>query len=262
MSDQPVLLDVDAGVARIRFNRPAALNASDAPLAAAFLAACRAIAQRDDVRAVVLSGEGKGFMAGGDVGGMVAALPDADRFIAALLDGLHPALLLLTAMDAPVIASLHGAVAGAGASIALAADLAIAADDTKLNLAYTKIGATPDAGSTWTLPRLVGLRRALEIALLSDTVAAPDALRLGLVNAVVPRAELASATDALARRIAAGPTKAYGKVKRLMRDSFEHTLAEQLDVERATFLEITRSADFREGITAFSEKRTPSFGGR
>ncbi len=258
----PVLLDVREGVARIRFNRPAALNAIDQALADRFLAACRAIAARDDVRVVVIGGEGRGFMAGGDVARMRESLPAADAFVASLLASIHPALALLAELDAPVVASLHGAVAGAGAGIALAADLALAADDTRINLAYTGIGGTPDAACTWNLPRLVGLRKAMEIALLSDTVDAPEALRLGLVNRVVPAAALEAETMALATRLARGPTGAYGRVKRLLRASFGRDMRQQMDAERDAFCAAARSVDFAEGINAFAARRKPAFVGR
>ena len=260
-SDDPVLFDVADGVATIRFNRPGALNALDEALAAGFLQACRQAADRGDVRAVVIGGEGRGFMAGGDVARMVQALPRADTVIDALLDCLEPALVILSEMTAPVIASVHGAVAGAGASLMLAADLAIAADDTRINLAYSAIGATPDAASTWTLPRLVGLRRSMEIALLSEPIGADDALALGLVNRVVPRSALAAETDRLTRRLASGPTLAYGRIKRLLRGSFDRTMQQQMACERTAFRESTATADFAEGTRAFIEKRRPRFTG-
>lgn len=261
-SSVPVLFDVADGVARIRFNRPSALNAIDEALARAFLTACEDIVRRDDIRAVVMSGEGKGFMAGGDVARMVEAVPNAVSFIDALLDALEPALLLLADIDAPVVASVHGAVAGAGLSLMLAADFAIAADDAKFNLAYSAIGATPDASGTWTLPRAVGLRRAMQMALLSDTYSAADALAIGLVYKVVPRGELATATDILVRRLASGPTLAYGRIKRLLRGSLGHTVEQQMSLERAAFHESTLTADFKEGTAAFAGKRKPDFTGK
>jgi 2-(1,2-epoxy-1,2-dihydrophenyl)acetyl-CoA isomerase len=260
-ANDPILFDVADGVARIRFNRPQALNAIDEALARAFLAACREIASRSDVRVVVLSGEGKGFMAGGDVARMVQTTPSADTLVDTLLDCIDPALLHLTDLPAPVVASVHGAVAGAGVGIMLAADLAIAADDTRINLGYAAIGATPDATATWALPRVVGLRRSLEMALLSDTYGASDALALGLVNRVVPRAELASATDAIVRRLASGPTLAYGRIKKLLRGSFDRTMEQQMGSERMAFREICGTADFKEGTLAFVTKRRPNFTG-
>ena len=256
-----VLFDIAEGVARIRFNRPSALNAINEAMAGRFLAVCEEIARRDDIRVVVMSGEGKGFMAGGDVARMVEVAPNAGAIVDALLDGIEPALLILADIAAPVIASVHGAVAGAGVSMMLAADLAIASDDAKFNLAYSAIGATPDASGTWTLPRAVGLRRAMEIALLSDTYSATDALALGLVNKVVPRAELAAATDALARRLVSGPTLAYGRIKKLLRGSVDRTVEQQMKLERAAFHESTLTADFKEGTAAFVGKRKPKFTG-
>jgi len=154
------------------------------------------------------------------------------------------------------------AVAGAGLSVALAADFVVAADDAKFTMAYTRIGTTPDGSGTFSLPRIVGLRKALELTLLSDPVDAAEALRLGLVNKVVPAADLARETDALARRLAAGPTAAYGRVKHLLRASFSHTLSEQLHAEREAFIASAGTADFAEGVAAFVNKRPPHFEGR
>jgi 2-(1,2-epoxy-1,2-dihydrophenyl)acetyl-CoA isomerase len=260
-SDDVVLLDVKDGIARIRFNRPGALNAIDEAIARAFLSACEAVSQRSDVRVVVLSGAGRAFMAGGDVRRMHEAGANAATLVNALLGLINPALLLLADLPVPVLASVHGAVAGAGVGVALAADLAIAADDTQFNLAYARIGATPDVGTTWVLPRVVGLRRALEMALLSETYDAAEALRLGFVNRVVPRAALDAETDALARRLAAGPTLAYGRAKRLFRAAFDARLPQQLEAERAAFIESTRTADYLEGVSAFVDKRPPRFTG-
>lgn len=259
--DDVVLLNVEDGIARIRFNRPAALNAIDEGVAHGFLVACEAVSQRSDVRVVVMSGAGRAFMAGGDVRKMREAGANAAPLVDGLLSQLNPALLLLTNLPVPVLASLNGAVAGAGVGVALAADLAIAADDLQLNLAYARIGATPDAGATWMLPRLVGLRRALEMALLTGTYDAAEALRLGLVNRVVPSAALEAETDALACKLASGPTLAHGRAKHLMRAAFDATLAEQLEAERITFKESTRTADYMEGVAAFVEKRPPRFSG-
>ncbi|MFG1295431.1 enoyl-CoA hydratase/isomerase family protein [Xanthobacter variabilis] len=257
----PVLLDVAEGIARIRFNRPDVLNALDEASILAWKAAVDRVAQDDTVRVVVLSGEGRAFLAGGDVGRFHAAGADAPQVAAAIIDPFHQAMLTLAGLSAPVIASVQGAVAGAGLSVAIAADLVVAADDAKFTMAYTRIGTTPDGSGTFSLPRIVGLRKAMELTLLSDLVDAAEALRLGLVNKVVPAADLARETELLARRLAAGPTAAYGRVKHLLRSSFSHTLSEQLHAEREAFIASTGTFDFAEGAAAFVGKRPPRFEG-
>ena len=249
-------------MAWLRLNRPNVLNAIDEASSAAFRDACRALAEEGGVRAVVLSGNGRGFMAGGDLGRFRAEPDRAAGVAATIIDSLHEGLLILESLQAPVIASVHGPIAGAGMSLAMAADLCIAADDAKFTLAYARIGTTPDGSGTYHLPRIVGLRKAMELALLAETIDAQEALRLGLVNRVVPAADLARETEALARRIAEGPTAAYGHIKQLMRGSLTNTLSAQLAAERASFCASAGTEDFREGITAFFEKRKANFNGR
>ncbi|MFZ5510919.1 MAG: enoyl-CoA hydratase/isomerase family protein [Pseudomonadota bacterium] len=249
----------DGAIAHLRFNRPGVLNAIDAATAQAFLAACRALAADGEVRAVVVSGEGRAFIAGGDLAEMRRNPVEAAR---ALIGPLHEGIVLLAALDAPVIASLHGAVAGGGLGVALACDLAIAAEGTRFNLAYVNVGTSSDCSTSWALPRLVGLRKALEIALLGETFDAQEALRLGIVNRVVPAADLAAETEKLARRLAEGPPLALGRLKRLMRQSLNRELQEQLDAEAEGFLSCAASADFAEGVGAFFEKRAPRYRGR
>lgn len=257
--NEPVSLLCEGGVATLRFQRPAVLNALDAATARAFLSHCESLGADGTVRCIVLRGEGRAFMAGGDLGelrdGGVAA---AD----ALIEPLHAALRLLAAVDAPVVAALHGAVAGAGLSVALAADLAVATEGTRFNLAYANIGTSCDLGASWSLPRVVGLRRALEIALLGDTFDAQAALRMGLVNRVVPADALDAEVGALAARLAGGATLALGRIKRLMRSSFGRDLADQLDAEHQAFRASSATADFREGLAAFFDKRPARFAGR
>jgi 2-(1,2-epoxy-1,2-dihydrophenyl)acetyl-CoA isomerase len=161
----------------------------------------------------------------------------------------------------PVLASVHGAVAGAGISLLAAADLALAAADAKFTLAYSRIAASPDGGSTYFLPRLIGVRRALEMALLSDTFDAHTAREIGLVNWVVSAAELAAETEKIAGRLASGPTVAYGETKALVNQSFDNTLERQLEAEAQAFARCARTADLAEGVTAFVEKRKPNFEG-
>lgn len=255
----PLLFTRTDGIARLRFNRARHLNTIDSTLADAFVAACRAIAADPSVRVVVISGEGRGFGAGGD---LAAIRSGGEAAAAALIGPMHEAVRILTALDAPVLASLHGVVAGGSMSLALACDLAIAADDTKFNLAYVNIGSSCDLSSSWHLPRTVGLRKALEIALLSETIDATEALRLGLVNRVVAADRLVEETDALATRLASGATLALGRMKRLMRASFDNDLATQLDRESTEFRASTHTHDFDEALTAFFDKRKPRFEGR
>lgn len=260
--EQPVLLDISGGIARLALNRPAVLNAVNIEMAEALLEACRQVAADDRVRAVVLCGAGKAFMAGGDLARFQQEPADAADSADRLIRPLNAAVEVLAGLRAPVIASLHGAVAGAGVSLALACDLAIAADNTRFNLAYARIGATPDVSASWQLPRVVGLRKAMEIALLAENIDAVEAQRLGLVNRVVLAAELEAQTAALAQRLASGPTLAYGATKRLLRESLGHSLREQMELERVAFCAITGSGDFAEGIGAFYGKRAAAFTGK
>ena len=254
-----VLLTRDGAIAFLTFNRPAAMNALDVPTATAFLAACQSLATDDAVRAVVLRGAGRAFGVGGDLS---ALQQDSARTAHELIGRLHEAVLLLAGMNAPVIASLHGVVAGGSLSLSMACDLAIAAEGTRFNLAYTNVGANCDVSGSWSLPRLVGLRRAMQIALLSDAFDAVEALSMGVVNRVVPAADLEKETLVLATRLAAGPTLAYGRMKRLMRQSFDNDLPTQLDAERENFKASTQTADFQEALQAFFAKRPPVFQGR
>lgn len=257
-NDSPLQVGRDGDIATLRFNRPSALNAIDVPMAIAFLAAARELAADRSVRAVLMSGVGKGFMAGGDLAVLQA---DPVQGAADLIGPLHEALTVLAGMDAPLIAQVHGVAAGAGLSLMLQADFVLAAEGTRFNLAYVNIGASCDVGASWALPRLVGLRRALEIAMLGDMFDAAAAERMGLINRVVPAAELEAETLAFARRLAQGPTVALGRLRRLMRTSFERDLAGQLDAESAAFRECASSDDFKIGIDAFFAKTKPAFTG-
>jgi 2-(1,2-epoxy-1,2-dihydrophenyl)acetyl-CoA isomerase len=258
-NEAPLLIARDGAVATLTFNRPAALNAIDVPTAHAFLAAMRTLAADRSVRAVVLRGAGRAFIAGGDLPTLRA---DPAKGAAELLTPLNEAMLLLHGLDAPVVAQVHGAAAGGGLSLMLHADFVYAAEGTRFNLAYINLGTSCDVGASWALPRLVGLRRALEIALLGETYTAQDAERLGLVNRVLPAAELDAAVQALAQRLATGPTRAHGHMRRLMRTSFDHDLPTQLAAEAEAFVACARSADLHEGLEAFHAKRPATFQGR
>lgn len=255
----PVLLSIADGIARLTLNRPTQLNTLDLATATAFEAACRTIAAEPGVRVVVLSGEGRGFGAGG---ALQAFTENPDAAAVAIIEPMHAGVKILTALDAPVVASLHGVVAGGSLSLALACDLAIAAEGTKFNLAYVNIGASCDVSASYHLPRIVGLRNALHIALMGETFNAAEALRLGLVNRVVPADQLAAETEKLAQHLAQGATAAMGRMKRLLRASATNDLATQLDLERDAFRAGTATADFNEGIAAFLAHRKPQFVGR
>ncbi|WP_234197026.1 MULTISPECIES: enoyl-CoA hydratase/isomerase family protein [Pseudacidovorax] len=261
MSDDasPLLTSREGAVAILRFNRPQALNAIDVPMAQAFLAAVQGLAADPGVRALLLCGEGKGFMAGGDLAVLSA---DPQGGAAALIGPLHEALQLLATLDLPVIAQVHGVAAGAGLSLMLQADFVLAAKGTRFNLAYVNIGASCDVGASWALPRWVGLRRALEIAMLGDMLDAEAAERMGLINRVVEPDALPAEALALAQRLAAGPTRALGQLRRLLRGSVERDLPAQLAAEEAAFQACAATADFREGVDAFFARRKPAFQGR
>ncbi|WP_322057265.1 enoyl-CoA hydratase/isomerase family protein [Paraburkholderia sp. J63] len=248
-----------SGVAHIRLNRPQALNALDEATALAFRDACRAVAADSSVRAVVLSGEGRAFCVGGDLASMRERPVEGAH---ALIRPMHEAIVLLAAMPAPVIASVQGAVAGGGLGLALAADLCIAAEGTRFDFAYAKVGTSPDCSTSWTLPRLVGLRKAAEIALLGERFDADEALRLGIVNRVVAAADLETATQAMASRLADGPPVALARTRQLLRASLDRSLDEQLAAELAGFLSCAATTDFSEGLDAFFEKRAARFVGR
>ncbi len=212
---------------------------------------------------VIVRGAGKHFMAGGDLRAFATRLelaPDARRDeFQAMIERLHSAIEHLHRMPAIAIAQARGAVAGFGLSLLCACDLAVAADDAYFTTAYRHIALTPDGGGTWALPRIVGLRKAMEMLLLSERIGAAEALRIGLVNRVVASAEVDAAVATLARSLAQGPRMAIANAKRLARASLDRSLSEQLQAEAASFARCAATGDFAEGIRAFLEKRRPDF---
>jgi len=256
-----VLLDIADRVAEIRFNRPARLNAIDIETAEGFAAAVDRALADDDVAVIVVSAEGRAFVAGGDLAHLRAATDRAGA-LHELIDPMHVALKALAASPKITLGSLKGAVAGGGMSLALSLDLVIAAESTTFNFAYARVAASADCGGSWALPRLVGLRRALEIALLSEPVDAANAHRLGLVNRVVADDRLTEETRAMAERLASGAGFALGEIKALMRTSGERAFDAQLDAEAASFARCTATQDFGEALDAFFGRRAPQFSGR
>ena len=257
-----VLYEVDADVATLTLNRPESLNALNPAMVDALRAATCQVAEDVRVRAVIVRGAGDHFMAGGDLKwfrqqSVLSERVRRERF-STLLEGVHAAVLEIKRMDKPVIAAVQGAVAGFGMSLMLACDLVLAASNSYFTLAYSSIALSPDGGATWSLPRHVGLKRAMEIALLGERFDAPRALELGLVNRVVEGAQRDVETRKLAQRLAAGPALALARTKELLNASagaFPDSLEAQLLAEQRAFVDCAAHPDFAEGLAAFFEKR-------
>lgn len=251
--------DETRGIATLTFNRPEVFNALSVEMARDFNACVQRLVQRAGVRCVVISGAGRAFMAGGDVSGFAADLVNADKTLGAILDEMHPALLALRSMSAPVVAAVNGTAAGAGFSLVLGADYVIASSDAKLVLAYDKLGVAPDCGGTYYLARKIGRGKAFELMLCGTLMGAEEARALGIFNQVVAREDLSQAVLERAASIASGPTAAFGMFKRLI--DLDLPLDEQLERERDCFIAATKTADFREAATAFVSKRSPTYRG-
>jgi 2-(1,2-epoxy-1,2-dihydrophenyl)acetyl-CoA isomerase len=253
-----VRLEIREHIAHLTLARPEAANTMNLQFGREFFAAARAIEVAPQVRAVILTGEGKNFCFGGDLKGMIASGADVGAYLTELTTDLHAGIALLVRMDAPVIAAVNGTAAGAGLGLVLAADLAIAARSAKFAPAYTGVGLTPDAGCTFLLPFAVGHKRAMDLFLTNRVLDAQQALDWGIINRVVDDESLAEAAAALATRLAAGPRGAYGAVKRLVAEAQPGFVA-QLARESASISSRGSSAEGREGISAFLDKRTPQF---
>jgi 2-(1,2-epoxy-1,2-dihydrophenyl)acetyl-CoA isomerase len=254
---------IDDGIARITLNRPSQFNALDLDAMTELLDAVNQCSTDRRVRAVLLTGAGeKAFCAGGDVAGFVAAGEEGIALLLQRMTGVyHLAISRMAWMQAPVIAAVNGVAAGAGLSLVAACDLVLAADTARFTSAYTRIGLTPDGSSSYFLTRVIGPRRAMELHMTDRTLSAAEALDWGLVNRVVPAAELMAEAGALATKLAAGPTRAYGGVKKLIQMGLTDTLESQMERETRMIIEMAGSADGREGVRAFVEKRKPRFTG-
>jgi 2-(1,2-epoxy-1,2-dihydrophenyl)acetyl-CoA isomerase len=262
MSFASVRIDIADHVGTLTMARPRQLNALDLTSARELAQATQELGRDPSVRAVVISGEGKAFSAGGDVAEFHANVDRGSEFLAELVGQFHIGIMNLLEMPKPVIAAVNGVVAGGAIGLFLAADLAVAAESATFVMAYTGIGVCPDGGSTFFVPRLIGSRRALELMLTNRRLGAQEALDWGLVNQVVPDAELATTVRTLAQRLASGPTLAYAEARALVRQSFSNTAKAQLEQEARGIAAMGATADFREGVTAFVEKRKPKFTGK
>ena len=250
-------------VATVTFSRPDALNALDFEMMDALVANLAALAADESLRVIVVRGEGAHFMAGGDVRAFAQHIDESptarQRHFARAIERLHAAIEQIHRMPHVAIARVQGAAAGFGLSLVCACDLAIASEDASFTSAYRQLALTPDGGLTFALPRIVGLRKALQVVLLSERLDSAEALRLGLVNKVVPLEKLDAAVAEWVASIAHGPTVALRNAKRLLRQSLDRTLSEQLHAEAQSFAQCAATDEFAEGVRAFIEKRKPRF---
>ena len=261
LSYETLLYDVADNVATITFNRPAAANAMSPLCAKELNDASLRIEGDADVRCVILTGAGKMFCAGGDLAAFSSAGDGARKLILEMTGDLHLAISRLSRNAAPVIGAINGTAAGAGFSLVMLCDLAISSESAVYTMAYTNAGLSPDGSSTFFMPRKIGDRRSRELMLTNRVLKAHEALEWGVVNRVVPDAELMDETRALASKLAKGPTLAFGLVKSLLNGSFDQSLETQMELEARGIADMITTADGQEGLDAFLSKRRAEFTG-
>lgn len=263
MSYSNFLFEVRDHVATITLNRPGAFNAIDLSTAREFCDIANRCSLDPKVRAVLLTGAGeKAFCAGGDVASFACEPDGVGLLLAEVTSFLHQGISRLARGPAPVLAAVNGVAAGAGLSLMAGCDLAIASDNARFVSSYTRVGLSPDGSASYYLPRLLGVRRATEMILTNRVLNAQEALDWGLVNRVVPPAQLREDARAWALELAQGPAVAQANVKKLLQMSDHDTLESQMELETRMIIESATSQDGREGVRAFVEKRAPNFGGR
>lgn len=254
---QTIELDRSGAVARITLNRPDAANGMNDTMTRELADAARRC-DTEATKVVLLTGRGRFFCAGGDLKSFATA-PSRGRFIKSVADDLHRAISTFARMDAVLITAVNGAAAGAGFSLAVTGDLALAAESASFTMAYTKVGLSPDGSSSYYLPRLIGIRRTQELMLTNRTLSAAEALEWGLISEVVADGDLADRAAALAEQVAGGARKSARAVKSLLLASLKNSLEEQMEIEGRFIAECADSADGREGVDAFLAKRPPQF---
>lgn len=253
--------DEQTGVATLTLNRPEVLNAVNIPMAEALLSAVKALSEQSGLRCIVMTGAGRAFMAGGDVASMAGTPEHTKEVINGLLIPLNEAILLLRGMDAPIVAGVKGAAAGAGLSLALLADLIVAEENATFLIGYNGIGAVPDCGATWFLPQKVGTGRAAEMMLLGRQLSATEAKDWGLATEVASPDYFDEVLAATVTRVASGPTRAFGAFRQLVDQTSGRPLSAQLEAEHQAFLTAAKTSDFKEGVSAFLSKRPAVFMG-
>lgn len=263
MAFETILLDISDGAARLTLNRPDRLNSFNIQMHEEVRAALDEIENDKSVRTLLLTGAGRGFCAGQDLSDRaVAPGGDAVDLGESVEKRYNPLIRRLTSLPMPVVCSVNGVAAGAGASIAFACDIVLAAKSAKFVMSFANIGLVPDSGGSWALPRLAGQARALGLALTGDPLPAEQAADWGLIWKCVEDDALAAETDALVSKFAAAPTRGLAETKKLIRTAFTRPLDDQLDLERDKMRELGRSDDYKEGVDAFMNKRKPAFKGR
>jgi len=259
---ETLFFEIKDQIATIAFNRPEMMNCFDSQMADELEDLTEQVARDGNIRAVILTGRGPLFMAGGDIRFFYESLDVMPSGVMKIVRRLNASIINLMQMPKPVLASVHGSVAGVGMSFMMACDLVIAAEHTKFTMAYSGIGISPDGGASFNLPRLVGPKKAMEWLLLPDVFDTATAMKEGLVNWVVSADKLAHETLRIAKRLAAGPTCSYAHTKRLVNQTWQNTLETQLEKEGRAFETCSATEDFKKGVKGFLKKNQPEFVGR
>jgi 2-(1,2-epoxy-1,2-dihydrophenyl)acetyl-CoA isomerase len=263
MGEQSILFEIAAGIARITLNRPERLNSFNDVMHAQLREALAEVSNNEQVRVLLLTGTGRGFCAGQDLDDRRVAPDGSPVDLGSTLElNYRPLILTLRKLPIPVLCAVNGVAAGAGANLALACDIVIAAKSASFIQAFSKLGLLPDSGGTYFLPRLVGTARAMGLALLAEKLSAEQASEWGLIWRCVEDDQLVEVVDRLAAQMAAGPTKGFARTKQAIYAALANTLEQQLDLERDYQRELGFGADYREGVAAFMAKRAPQFKGK